>query len=83
MLSPSCWDQHWASARHVLLLVWVKDYQTLVAGVLAFAAGTFVYTSVTLKIRHQEKSGAAEQNQCAAQVLHRFTYRFYVRIHHY
>jgi hypothetical protein len=53
-LSGACWATYWDGLRHVLLLKWVWDFQTLAAGVLAFAAGAFAFAAATLKIKHGE-----------------------------
>jgi hypothetical protein len=62
-LSGSCWATYWAGLRRVLLLKWVEDYQTLVAGLLAFAAGTFAYTATSLKIKHEQAAESRRRTE--------------------
>lgn len=39
--SSGCLSEYWVGIRWVLLLKWISTYQTLIAGVLAVAAGAF------------------------------------------
>lgn len=41
-LSGACFSDYWEGIRWIVLLKWVKEYQTLIGGFAALAAGAFV-----------------------------------------
>jgi hypothetical protein len=54
-LSGACWATYWDGLRHVLLLKWVWDFQTLVAGVLTLIGAFAVMYTAWYKINETRK----------------------------
>jgi len=50
-----CLEKHWDGVRHLVLLKWVKEYQTLLAGVGAIAGGAFVLISTRMTIAENRR----------------------------
>lgn len=83
-LSGACWAELWDGARHVVLLKWVKEYQTLVAGMFALLGASFVLITAwknedNEKRRSQRKASqicniVAGQFEMAGNAVHAIWY---------
>ncbi|MBY5815439.1 hypothetical protein HFN60_07210 [Rhizobium leguminosarum] len=63
--SGVCFSQYWAGLRWILLLKWIAPYQTLLGGLAAVAAGTFVLLAAKLSSEQAQTAENARRKQSA------------------
>ncbi|MGX9992131.1 hypothetical protein ACS4RR_023710 [Rhizobium sp. Z1P35] len=63
--SGVCVSQYWAGLRWILLLKWIAPYQTLLGGLAAVAAGTFVLLAAKLSSEQAQTAENARRKQSA------------------
>ncbi|MFK3663966.1 hypothetical protein ACI2JN_01735 [Ochrobactrum teleogrylli] len=60
-LSGACLSTYWDVLRSIVLMKWVKEFQTLVGGILALGAGTFVLLAASVTARSTERETNKQQ----------------------
>lgn len=71
-----CLEKHWDGVRHLVLLKWVKEYQTLLAGVGAIAGGTFVLISTRETIAENRRVAEERERRRAISACTRVASEF-------
>jgi hypothetical protein len=65
-LSGACWATYWDGLRHVLLLKWVWDFQTLLTGILTLAGAFTVIYAAWYKTNETRKDEAEKRRRDVA-----------------
>ncbi len=63
--SAACASEYWSAIRWIVLLKWVAPYQTLLGGLAALAAGTFVLLAARATAAEAERTDNANRRRTA------------------